>query len=112
MCKGRVTYPPVTTVTDATERRKGKATYPDVTPATEKGPADSTWHLKSLQERHFGDMGILSTSPPPTCTDWGGTAIALWQAHRHDTSDQRGLSMNPGLTYTGAHGPGCNREAT
>ena len=49
-------------------------------------------------------MGIPSTSPPPTCTDWGGTAIALCQAHRHDAGDQRGLSMNPGLTYTGAHG--------
>lgn len=92
MRKGRVTYPPVTTVTDASERPKGRVTYPAVTPATEKRPADSTWHLKGLP-----------TSPPPTCTDWGGIAIALRQAHRHDTGDQRGLSMNLGLTYTSAH---------
>ena len=39
MRKGRVAYPPVTTVTDASERRNGGVTYLFVTLATEKGPA-------------------------------------------------------------------------
>ena len=98
MCKGRVTYPPVTTVTDASERPKGKVTYPTVTPATGKGPANSSWHLKGWQERHFGDVSI-PIHLPSSSTDRSGTA----QARGLHTGDQRGLSTNPGLTRTGAH---------
>ena len=44
-----VTYPPLTTLTNASERRKGEVCYLPVTPTSKKGPAHFTWHLTGLQ---------------------------------------------------------------
>ena len=73
--KGRVAYPPVTTLTGASERCNGRVTYLPMTPATKKRTGRYHVALNGFAGKEFSGTRLNicpSTYLSLTCTDMIG----------------------------------------